>query len=100
MIGTVMIYRIHFHESDIVDGALNLTDDNTTSDSYPVDTVGEAVDLILSEGLTFAATGNDWAAHPDGSYITDYSTGERAEVTAHLHHFSDADALAVMGAVG
>ena len=39
-----------------------------------MDTLDEAVDVITREGLTFTATGADWAANPDGSVIVDYAS--------------------------
>ena len=62
-------------------------------------TVEEAVRVIQREGLTFAATGNDWAANPDGTIITDYATAEREETTAHLHGFSEAHTALIMAGV-
>ena len=46
-----------------------------------------AVDIALHigfAGLEFSATGNDWAAQPDGPYILDYSTGIEREVSMHF----------------
>ena len=64
------------------------------------DSIDEAVTLLTSGGLSFAATGTDWAALPDGSYISDYATGERREVTAHLDGFTHAAVAAIVPAVG
>jgi len=69
-------------------------------EEFECDTVEEAVQVIQREGLTFAATGADWAANPDGTIITDYSTAEREETTAHIDTFSDTDAAAIVEAVG
>lgn len=56
----------------------------------PYETVTEwAVRIIRQEGLTFEATGSDWAANPDGSTIVDYMAGEREEVSAHLSGFTE-----------
>jgi hypothetical protein len=103
MIGTVVVYRTYYRDSEVVDGDLPRDENgelDTVADAFPVDTVTEAVDVIQSEGLTFAATGNDWAAHPDGSYPVTFATDERVEVTAHLRNFTENDAAAIMDAVG
>jgi hypothetical protein len=43
----------------------------------------EAIDLCRKHGVSFAATGNQWAADPDGSHVIDYATGEVEEITIH-----------------
>lgn len=97
MAGTVTIYRLRFLEEDIHDG--EVPRDDVDTDVHEGLTAREACELIRSEGLTFEATGNDWAANPDGSYVSNYGTGERCEVSAHLSGFPDRVAAAIMCAV-
>lgn len=78
----VTFYNVYFMEDDIVDG--DFPRDDTRTDVYTGLTVEEAAGLISREGLTFAATGADWAADPDGSRIVNYATGRRVEVSAHV----------------
>lgn len=57
---------------------------------YPRGPIGKrefAADIASafeSEGLEFSATGNDWAAQPDGPYIPDYSSPVTREVSMHF----------------
>lgn len=95
--GTVTIHAVHFLEDDIVDGDYPRDDTRTTV--YDGLTAREACELIRREGLSFAATGNDWAADPDGSRIVNYVTGERVEEFAHLSGFPDRVAVAIMSVV-
>ena len=101
MIGTVKVITVSFLEDDVFEGSIprDAYDDPRT-DEFEVDTVEEAVRVISNAGLTFEATGNDWAANPDGTTIVDYATGRREEVTAHLHGFTDADTTAIIATVG
>jgi hypothetical protein len=100
-IGTVRVITVVFLEEDVYDGDIpRECRENPDVTEYEADDIEEAVRVFTREGLTFAASGNDWAANPDGSYISDYATGERREVTAHLDGFSDADAAAIIAAVG
>jgi hypothetical protein len=94
MIGTVKIIETYYLLDDVVDG--DYPRDDTMTTEYPVDTVDEAVELIRREGLSFDATGTDWAAQPDGSAVVNYATGQQVEVTAHLNGFTDADVEAIM----
>jgi hypothetical protein len=100
-IGTVKVITVSFLEDEVWEGSIprKCYDDARVTD-YDVEDVEEAVRAIVVEGLTFAATGNDWAANPDGSVIVNYATGERHEVTAHLEGFSDDDMLAIIEQVG
>jgi hypothetical protein len=98
MTGTVTLHETHFLESEIIDG--DFPRDNTCTDVIECEDVEEAVALIQREGLSFAATGNSWAANPDGSRIVNYATGERVESSAHLSGWSEADEIAIMNAVG
>lgn len=52
------------------------------------------------QALTFAATGNDWAADPDGSYTSNYATGEQTETTAHLSDYPARLTCAIIRKVG
>lgn len=96
--GTVTFHRVHFLEDVALEiGDIPMDDIRTTV--HDDLTAVEAVRLIYREGLTFAATGNDWAADPDGSRIVNYATGERVEESAHLSGFPDRVADAIMRAV-
>jgi hypothetical protein len=100
-IGTVRITRVRFLEDDVYEGGIpQASYDNAVEDEYQCDTVDDAVRHIREHGLTFSATGADWAAHPDGSQIIDYGTAEREEVTAHLSLFSAFHEAAIIEAVG
>lgn len=83
--GTVTIYRTYFLEEDIHDG--DYPHDDVRTEVYDELSASEAARLLEREGLSFAATGNEWAADPDGSYITNYATGERCETSGHLSGF-------------
>jgi hypothetical protein len=100
-IGTVKVITVSFLEDEVWEGSLpRECYENASVAEFECDDVEEAVRVIQREGLTFAATGNDWAANPDGSTIVNYATAERHEVTAHIDSFSDADAAAIIESVG
>jgi hypothetical protein len=105
LLPTVRITRVRFLEDEVFEGSLpHGTYENARSEDFDFDADDDAVEgavrVIQREGLTFAATGNDWAANPDGSRITDYATAEREETTAHLIGFTDAQIVAIVEAVG
>lgn len=95
---TVTFYHTYFLESDIHDG--DIPRDDTRADIYRADDAEEAAKWISMEGLTFAATGNEWAADPDGHRTLDYATGRSVEVSAHLSDCTDAEIAAVIDLVG
>lgn len=95
--GTVKIIEVRYLEDDVYEGTHPMDDVTTTV--YDELTAREAADRIRREGLTFAATGNEWAANPDGSYISNYGTGERCETTAHLSEFHPRVVDAIMQVV-
>jgi hypothetical protein len=100
-IGTVKVITVSFLEDDVHDGGIpNASYENARVDEYDVEDVEEAIRVIQYAGLTFEATGNDWAGHPDGSSIHNYATGERHDVTAHLERFLPSEVLAIIEAVG
>ena len=97
MIGTVKVITVKFLEDEVWEGSIpRECYENARVEEYECDDVEEAVRVIQREGLDFKSTGNDWAANPDGSFISNYATGERHEVTAHIDSFSDADAAAII----
>jgi len=101
IIGTVRITRVTYLEDEVFEGDIpREAHDNARSEDFECDDVEEAVRAIQREGLTFAATGTDWAANPDGSYTSDYATGERTETTAHLHGFAPFHVNAIIERVG
>lgn len=95
---TVTFHHIHFLEDDIHDG--DFPRDDTRTEVFHADDVEEAAKWIEAEGLTFAATGNEWAADPDGMRIVNYATGEMVESSAHLSGCDDSDIAAVIAIVG
>lgn len=98
---TVRIIEVRFTEDEVYDGGIpQACYENATVKDYDCDDTDDAVRILQREGLTFAATGNDWAANPDGSYIEDYATAGRVETTGHLFGFSDADFDVIIGQVG
>jgi len=104
LLPTVRINRVRFLEDDVFEGSIpRECYENARTEDFDFDredAIEGAVRLIQREGLTFAATGNDWAANPDGTRITDYATGEREETTAHLIGFTMTEARAIIGQVG
>ena len=57
---------------------------------FTFDSVADLVDAVRRDGVTFDATGNDWASDPDGSQIIDYATAEREAVSWHFESISPA----------
>lgn len=101
MAGTVRIIRVSFLESDIYDGSIpRECYENAVEEEYSCDHWTDAVNRLQCEGLSFDATGADWAANPDGSTIVDYATGRREEVTGHLIGFSRYAEERITDAVG
>lgn len=97
MLGTIKIIRITYLDSDIFEGSLpREVYDNAEVELFEVDDISEAVDVFRRHGVSFAATGNDWAADPDGSYVSNYSTGENVETTGHFEDDFPADAIAAV----
>jgi hypothetical protein len=101
----VRITRVRFLEDDVFEGSIPCESYETaTVEDFEVDRdedlIESAARRIEREGLTFEATGNEWAANPDGTRITDYATGEREETTAHLIGFTDDEMIAVIDRVG
>ncbi len=60
-----------------------------TEEEYVFDTMSELVEALKRDAVSFAATGSDWAADPDGSQIIDYVTGTRESVTWHFDQVSE-----------
>lgn len=77
----LIIIRTRYLEENVVDG--NITESDVTTELVENLDLHEAIDLCRREGVRFDATGTDWAALPDGSFVRDYGTGEREEVTIH-----------------
>jgi len=101
MAGIVRIIRVTFLESDVYEGSIPASAyEDAVEEEYVCDHWMDAVNRLQCEGLTFSATGNDWAANPDGSVIVDYATGRREEVTAHLSTFSAYHEAEIIEAVG
>lgn len=101
MIGTVRVTRVRFREDEVFEGSIpRECYENAHEEDFEVDDLDEAVRVFEREGVTFAATGNDWAASPDGSRIVDYGEGVREETTARLRDFSESDTRAIIERVG
>jgi len=106
----VRVTRVRFLEDDAIaacgvpsdayDNARVEVFDWNTLDDTTDEIIDGAVRVLQREGLTFAATGSDYAANPDGSTIIDYGTAEREETSAHLHGFTDAEVAAIIDRVG
>lgn len=98
---TVRIIEVRYFGEDVYDGSIpRECYENAHITDYEVDDVDEAVRVLQREGLSFAATGNDWAANPDGSYIADYATDRRVETTGHLYALSSEQIAAIIERVG
>jgi hypothetical protein len=101
MIGNVRIIRVRFLEDEVYDGGIpQASYDNATTETFECDDIEEAVRVLQREGLTFAATGSDYAANPDGSTIVNYATAEREETSGHLNGFRPLDVEAIIARVG
>ena len=102
LVNIIRIVKVRFFPEDVYEGGIDIACyDGAWIEEIECESVEDAVHAIESYGLTFAATGNYWAADPDGSRITDYRTGKREEVSAHLEPgWSDAEIDAIMAAVG
>jgi hypothetical protein len=101
LLPTVRIHRTRFFEADVWEG--DFPRDDTRSEDFDFDVedaIEGAVRLIQREGLTFSATGRDYAANPDGTVIIDYGTAQREEVSAHLIGFTDEQVVAIIEQVG
>jgi hypothetical protein len=104
----VRIIRVRFLEDEVCDGGIpQASYDNATTETFEWDendtreeAVEGAVRVLQREGLTFAATGTDYAADPDGSYVSNYATAERVETSGHLNGFSDAEVATIVERVG
>lgn len=68
-----------------------------------------AADYLSGESITEPSTspvpaqgpiGSLWFSYVDGSYISDYGTGERTQVTAHPEGFSDEEVRALCARIG
>jgi hypothetical protein len=106
---TVRITRVTFLEDEVFDGGIPMACiDNARTEDFEADRADDSTDEIIDyavrvlqrEGLSFAATGSDYACNPDGSRITDYATAEREETSAHLYGFTDAEREAIIERVG
>jgi hypothetical protein len=93
----VKVYTLAYLPEDVYDGDI---DADSTEESYFVDDVDEAVKIISGFGLSFEASGSDWAADPDGSYTSNYGTGEEISRSAHLMYFTAAQERAIIARVG
>lgn len=62
--------------------------------------VGKGIAYLLAEGLTSPSSSRpgprDWMALADGSYVTDFATGECCQATAYFEGFSDREICATL----
>lgn len=99
--GTVKIIEVRYTQDEIFEGSIpREAYENAHVTEYDCEDVEEAVHALQREGLSFAATGNMWAANPDGSRTVDYGTGEEAETTGHLDGFTPEQVTEIMERVG
>lgn len=102
-IPTITVITVEFTEDDIYEGSIPTecyTDAWERREVIEIHSIPEAVEVLTSRGLTFAATGSAWAADPDGSYVADYVTGLRREVSAHLDGFNAHARRSIVARVG
>ncbi len=99
--GTVTIHETRFLEPDDPDTWAGPDYQNDTETTIYTDvSASEAARILERHGLSFEATGNAWAADPDGSYIINYATAERIETSGHLDGFPARVLGAIMRKVG
>jgi hypothetical protein len=106
LLPTVRIFRTRFLEQDVWEG--DFPRDDTRSEDFDFDPMTEteeeiidgAVRVFQREGLTFTATGADWAANPDGTTIIDYGAGQREETSGHLIGFTTYQVATIIERVG
>jgi hypothetical protein len=97
----VRLIRTTFLESEVFEGDyLNAPSTETEIRVYDGMHLTDMVRMCRDNGLTFEASGNDWASNPDGSQIVDYREGRREEVTFHFVDVPERLQLAVIDAVG
>jgi hypothetical protein len=101
----VRVFRAHFTEDDVCDGAIDyqdvtediadcLPDPAWDDDDTPVTLASAAVDDAYCGGKYGFSSyphfdPHGWYSSPDGSYVIDYGTGMREEPSAHLYGFTD-----------
>ncbi len=96
--GTLNIQRIFFLESEVWEG--DFPRDDYREEVWENISASEAAKVLMREGLSFKASGAEWAADPDGSYIIDYGLGKRVEKSGHLTGFHDRVLNAIIEKVG
>jgi hypothetical protein len=96
--GNVTILSQYYYLDTVKDGGVEYH--REFESVYHAVGLSEAARIIEREGLSFSATGSDWAADPDGSYAVNYATGEECETSAFLSGFSDRAISAIIRKVG
>lgn len=94
----VLITRAYFSIDDIADGDIEYRD--IVTEVVPADDAESAAEIICDLGLSFAATGADWAVSPDGAQIANFRSGIFEEVTARIVADSDSVLAAVRNLAG
>lgn len=80
----IKVTKVRWDEADEYEGSIPMQAHEDAEETLHENLeIHEAIDLIRGLGLTFAATGNEWAADPDGSRSVSLTNRMREEVTAH-----------------
>lgn len=95
----IKVIKVRFDEDDVYEG--DIPQDDVVEELHENLEIHEAIDLIRNLGLTFEASGSEWAADPDGSQIIDYASARREQVSAHpvIHTGHDWEWAAVIAGV-
>lgn len=96
--GKLTIHKVYYLSETIQDG--DFATDHTNTEVYEDIHATEAAAILNRLGLSFQATGNSWAADPDGSYTVNYGTGMECQTSGHLDGFADRLVAAIMAKVG
>lgn len=94
----LVVLRAYFKPEDVHEGSVSYW--RTVTDTVPDVTPREVVSKIEALGLSFEDSLSDVARNPDGSYVSDYATGERCETSAWLVGFSPLVLSVIRSSVG
>ena len=96
---SVVILEQYFTDDDVYDGDIDYQSERFTLHTWERDDTNVTkwvADILDRYGVTFGATGAEWAADPDGSYVTNYRTGMRVTTSAFLYAPESAHTDAMM----
>jgi hypothetical protein len=68
---------------------IDATPHTVTIDEMEFDSMRELIDAVKRDYVRFDATGNDWAADPDGSQIIEYARAEREAISWHFDNIPE-----------